>query len=164
MTSFLHLLKPCKMPSVVPSQSLIRRWPGLISISHNGGASGILSQTPLHHGRVWPQSRFFIELHTATDLVLHATKATTWVINKAISNLVMLEHHLWLNINEIKDLVTFFDFPAYPMGSFSPAIEGFTEHVTAARKSWQPMRHFLPKHSSSVAGSCCKNAPSSGPP
>lgn len=34
---------------------------------------------------------------------------------------------------------------------FGPAVEGFAKHFTEAQRSFQAMRHFLPKCSSSVA-------------
>lgn len=54
-------------------------------------------------------------------------------IDKAMSNLVMLEPHLWLNLKEIKDVVNFPDSPVYP------AIDGFAEHITVAQTSSQTM-------------------------
>ncbi len=47
-------------------QSLIRGWPDC--------ASSISSQTALHHGRVWPDSQFFMELHTATGMQGQSTR------------------------------------------------------------------------------------------
>lgn len=45
----------------------------------------------------------FKELCTVTDLALSVTKATSHAIGKAMANLVVLEHHLWLNLTEIRD-------------------------------------------------------------
>lgn len=42
----------------------------------------------------------FKELCTVMDLALHATMAHAQVINKNIGNLLVLEHHLWLNLME----------------------------------------------------------------
>ncbi|KAL1273696.1 hypothetical protein QQF64_026510, partial [Cirrhinus molitorella] len=50
---------------------------------------------------------------------------------------------------------------------FGPAVEGFAERFTAAQKSSQAMRHFLPKRSSSssvAVSSRPRTAPSSQPP
>ncbi|ROJ57626.1 hypothetical protein DPX16_23825 [Anabarilius grahami] len=54
----------------------------------------------------------------------------------------------------------FLDAPVSLSGLFGPAVEGFTERFTAAQKSSQAMRHFLPKRSSSSsAASRPKPAP-----
>lgn len=100
-----------------------------------------------------PDPAAFRELRSATDLALSATKATVQAIGRSTANLVVLEHHLWLNLTEIKeaDKVPFLDSPVCPTGLFGPAVEGFAERFTAAQKSSQAMRHFLPKCSSSAA-------------
>ncbi|XP_048036007.1 sialoadhesin-like [Megalobrama amblycephala] len=66
-----------------------------------------------------------------------------------------LQHHLWLNLTEIKDAdkMAFLDAPVSPSGLFGPSVEGLTERFTAAQKSSQAMRHFLPKRSSSASAS-----------
>lgn len=94
----------------------------------------------------------FRDLRSATDLALRATKATAQAIGRSMANLVVLERHLWLNLTEIKesDKVAFLDAPVSPCGLFGPAVEGFTERFTAAQKSSQAMRHFLPKRSTSA--------------
>ncbi|MGL5320809.1 MAG: hypothetical protein ACRDAK_08360, partial [Aeromonas veronii] len=53
-----------------------------------------------------------------------------------MASLVVLERHLWLNLTEIKDQdkMAFLDAPVSPSGLFGPAVEGFTEHFTAAPK------------------------------
>lgn len=95
----------------------------------------------------------FTELRTATDLALRATKATAQAISKAMTNLVVLECHLWLNLTEIRDAekMAFLDSPVSPKGLFGPAMDGFTEHFTEAQKTLQVLRHFLPKRPSSAA-------------
>ncbi len=103
-----------------------------------------------------PDPAAFRELRCATDLALCATKAC----------LLVLERHLWLMLMEIKDVdkVPFLDSPVYPTGLFGPTVEGFAERFTAAKKSSQAMRHFLPKRSSSAAGSSCpRSTPSPQP-
>ncbi|ROJ57633.1 hypothetical protein DPX16_23832 [Anabarilius grahami] len=95
----------------------------------------------------------FRDLRSATDLALRATKAAAQAIGRSMTTLVVLEHHLWLNLTEIKDQdkTAFLDAPVSPSGLFGPAVEGFTERFTAAQKSFQAMRHFLPKLSSSAS-------------
>ncbi len=72
-----------------------------------------------------------------------------------MASLVVLKRYLWLNLTELKgaDKVPFVDFTVSPTGLFGPAVEGFAERFTATQKSSQAMRHFLPKHSNSVAAS-----------
>ncbi|ROJ48048.1 hypothetical protein DPX16_5314 [Anabarilius grahami] len=95
----------------------------------------------------------FRDLRSATDLALRATKATAQAIGRSMASLVVLERHLWLNLTEIKylDKTAFLDAPVSPSGLFGPAVDGFTERFTAAQKSSQAMRHFLPKRSSSAS-------------
>lgn len=80
-----------------------------------------------------------------TDLALHATKVTAQDIARSMASLVVLGHHLWLNLTEIKevDKTLFLDSLVSTFGLFGPAINGFTEAV----------QHFLPKRSSSAAAS-----------
>ncbi len=70
---------------------------------------------------------------------LYALQRHARAIDKAMSNLVMLEPHLWLNLKDIKDVVNFLDSPVYTTGSFGPAIDGFEEHITVAQTSSQTM-------------------------
>ncbi|KAL0172543.1 hypothetical protein M9458_032854, partial [Cirrhinus mrigala] len=103
------------------------------------------------------------ELRSATDLALRATKATAQAIGRSMASLVVLERHLWLTLTEIKDAdkVPFLDAPISPTGLFGPSVEGFAERFSAAQKSSQAMRHFLPKRSSSTAA---PGRPKSAPP
>ncbi|KAL0152981.1 hypothetical protein M9458_051713, partial [Cirrhinus mrigala] len=103
------------------------------------------------------------ELRSATDLALRATKATAQAIGRSMDSLVVLERHLWLTLTEIKDAdkVPFLDAPISPTGLFGPSVEGFAERFSAAQKSSQAMRHFLPKRSSSTAA---PGRPKSAPP
>ncbi|KAL0204549.1 hypothetical protein M9458_002567, partial [Cirrhinus mrigala] len=101
------------------------------------------------------------ELRSATDLALRATKATAQAIGRSMASLVVLERHLWLTLTEIKDADKVLDAPVSPTGLFGPAVEGFAERFSAAQKTSQAMRHFLPRLSSSAAASGC---PKSAPP
>ncbi len=96
------------------------------------------------------------ELRSATDLALRATKTTAQAIGRSMASLVVLEHHLWLTLMEIKDTdkVSFLDAPISPSGLFGPAVEGFGERFTEA--------HFLPKRST-AAQSRPKTAPTQQP-
>ncbi len=50
-----------------------------------------------------------------------------------MASLVVLEHHLWLNLTEMKyaDKVPFLDSPVSPTGLFGPAVEGFKAYDSA---------------------------------
>ncbi|XP_051550753.1 adhesion G-protein coupled receptor G7-like [Myxocyprinus asiaticus] len=76
------------------------------------------------------------ELRTTTDLALRATKATIQAIGKAMSNLVVLDQHIWQTLTEMCN------------GLFSNAVEGFSESFIMAQKQSQQIKHFLPKRSS----------------
>ncbi len=93
------------------------------------------------------------DLRSATDLALHATKA----IGHSMSSLIVLEHHLWLTMTEMKetDKVPFLGAPLSSGSLFGQAVESFAEHFTEAQKSPQVMRHFLPKRTSSSSVSSC---------
>ncbi|ROL53458.1 hypothetical protein DPX16_3434 [Anabarilius grahami] len=83
-------------------------------------------------------------------------RCTPWQSSRCfMASLVVLKHHLWLILAEIKELdkTVFLDATVSPSGLFGPAVEGFTECFTAAQKSSQAMQHFLPKRSSSASAS-----------
>ncbi|ROL03899.1 hypothetical protein DPX16_23334 [Anabarilius grahami] len=94
----------------------------------------------------------FCDLRSATDLVLHAMKATAQAIGRSMASLIVLECHLWLNLTEIKDAdrTAFLDSPVSPTGLFGPAVDGFPERFTEAQMASRAMHHFLPKCSSSA--------------
>ncbi len=95
------------------------------------------------------------DLRSATDLALCTTKATAQAIGRSMSSLIVLDHHLWLTMTEMKeaDKVPFLDTPVSSGSLFGPAVEGFAERSTESQKSSQAMRHFLPKHTSSSSAS-----------
>ncbi len=95
------------------------------------------------------------DLRSETDLALRATKATAQAIGHLMSSLIVLEHHLWLMMTEMKeaDNVPFLDAPVSSGSLFGLAVEGFAERFTEAQKSSKAMQHFLPKHTSSSSTS-----------
>ncbi len=95
------------------------------------------------------------DLRSATDLALRTTKATTQAIGRSTSSLIMLDRHLCLTMTEMKeaDKVPFLDATVSSGSLFGPAVEGFAERFTEAKKSSQVMRHFLPKCTSSSSAS-----------
>lgn len=86
-----------------PTHSLLDEW----YLKGHCGTMAVLQvfQAKLLHfmDESGQDSDAFKELRTATDLALHATKATAQAIGKAMANLVVLEHHFWLNLTEIRD-------------------------------------------------------------
>ncbi len=107
-------------------------------------------------------SASFRDLRSATDLALHATKATAQAIGRSMSSLIVLECHLWLTMTEMKeaDKVHFLGAPISSDSLFGPAVEGFAERFPEAQKSSQAMRHSLPKRISySSATSCPRPSP-----
>ncbi|MGL5828138.1 MAG: hypothetical protein ACRC0L_01055 [Angustibacter sp.] len=75
-----------------------------------------------------PDDPAFCDLRSATDLALRATKATAQAIGRSMASLVVLEHHLWLNLTEIKeaDKVAFLDarFPRRSLRTRRRGIHG----------------------------------------
>ncbi len=63
------------------------------------------------------------DLRSASDVAICTTEATAQVV---------LEHHLWLTMTEMKeaDKVPFLDAPVLSGSMFGPAVEGFAEHFT----------------------------------
>ncbi len=70
----------------------------------------------------------------------------TWLYAPTKPQVVVLEHHLWLTMTEMKeaDKVPFLDAPVLSGSLFGPAVEGFSERFTEAQKSSQAMQYFLP--------------------
>ncbi len=81
------------------------------------------------------------DLRSVTDLALRATKATAQAIVRSMSNLIVLDCHLWLTMTEMKEAekIPFLDAPVSSGSLFGPAVEGFTERFTEAQKSSQAM-------------------------
>ncbi len=61
---------------------------------------------------------------------------TAQAIVRSMASLVVLKHHLWLNLTKMKDAdqVPLLDSPVSPTGLIGPAVEGFAERFTAAQK------------------------------
>ncbi len=112
-----------------------------------------------------PDATAFRELCSATDLALRVTMAMAQAIGRSMANLAVLERHLWLSLAKIKeaDKVPFFDSLVSPVGLFGPAVEVFAAQFTAAQKSSQAMRHFLPKRSSSATTTSRSRPPPAKP-
>lgn len=70
-----------------------------------------------------PEAAAFEELCSVIDLALSATKSMAQAIVHVMANLVVHEHHLWLNLTEIKDTdAALLDSPVSPSGLFGSAV------------------------------------------
>ncbi len=87
------------------------------------------------------------ELRTATDFALRATKITARSLGKAMSTMVVQEHHLWLNLAEMKDVdkARFLDAPISQGGLFGDTVEGFAQQFSAVQQQTEAIQHILPR-------------------
>ncbi len=87
------------------------------------------------------------ELRTATDFALRATKVTARSLGKAMSTMVVQEHHLWLNLAEMKDVdkACFLDAPISQGGLFGDTVEGFAQQFSAVQQQTEAIQHILPR-------------------
>ncbi len=88
-----------------------------------------------------------INPRTATDFALQATKVTVRSLGKVMSTMVVQEHHLWLNLAEIKDFdkARFLDAPISQAGLFSDTVKGFAQQFTAVQQQTEAIQHILPR-------------------
>ncbi len=86
------------------------------------------------------------ELRTATDFALRATKVTARSLGKAMSTMVVQEHHLWLNLVEMKDVdkARFLDAPISQAGLFGDTVEGFAQQFSAVQQQTEAIQHTCP--------------------
>ncbi len=86
------------------------------------------------------------ELRTATDFALRATKVTARSLGKAMSTMVVLERHLWLNLVEMKDVdkAHFLDAPISQAKLFSDTVEGFAQQFSAVQQQTEVIQHTCP--------------------
>ncbi len=87
------------------------------------------------------------ELRTATDFALRATKVTARSLGKAMSTMVVQEHHLWLNLAEMKDVnkARFLNAPISQGGLFGDTVEGFAQQFSAVQQQTEAIQHILPR-------------------
>ncbi len=76
------------------------------------------------------------ELRTATDFALRATKVTARSLGKAMSTMVVQEHHLWLNLAEMKE--------GRWQGTLSRRL-GFAQQFSAVQQQTEAIQHILPQ-------------------
>ncbi len=87
------------------------------------------------------------ELHTVTDFALRATKVTARSLGKAMSTMVVQEHHLWLNLAEMMDAdkARFLDAPISQAGLFGDTVEGFAQQFSAVQQQTEAIQYILPR-------------------
>ncbi len=85
------------------------------------------------------------ELRTATDFALRATKVTARSLGKAMSTMMVQEHHLWLNLAEMKDVdkARFLDAPISQAGLFGDTVEGFAQQFSTVQQQTEAIQHIL---------------------
>ncbi|KAL0199155.1 hypothetical protein M9458_007695, partial [Cirrhinus mrigala] len=101
----------------------------------------------LHEGV--PDTELLHELRSATDYTLRATKVTTQALGRAMSTMVIQEHHLWLNLAEMRDAekVRFLDAPISQAGLFGETVEEFAQQFSTVKQQMEAIKHILPRQS-----------------
>ncbi len=99
--------------------------------------------------------RLMQELRLA-DFALRVTKVMLQSLGKAKSTLVIQEHHIWLNLEEIKDVdkVRFLKAPISKAGLFGDIVEGFSQQTEA-------IQHILPRRDAPPATAAPQARPQS---
>ncbi|KAI2655852.1 Acetyl-coenzyme A carboxylase carboxyl transferase subunit beta [Labeo rohita] len=82
----------------------------------------------------------------ATDLTLRVTKVTAWSLGRAMSTMVVQEHHLWLCLADMRetDKTSFLNASVSQTGLFDDTVENFSQQFSAAQKQTEAIRHILP--------------------
>ncbi len=87
------------------------------------------------------------ELRRATDLALRATKHTARAVGRSMAGSVAAEHHLWLNLTEIreKEKVFLLDAPISQSGLFGEAVSSVVEKFRSAKTQSAALKQFMPR-------------------
>lgn len=101
----------------------------------------------LHKGVSDPE--LLQELCSATDYALRATKVTAQTLGRAMSCMVVQEHHLWLNLAVMRDAkkVHFLDTTICQVSLFNDTVEEFVQQFFTVKKQTEAIKHILPRHS-----------------
>ncbi len=156
-----HPSKPCRATSELAGRTYSAAGQAASAL-HSTAVLQVFQAKMLANEEAGLDAASLRDLRSATDLALRATKATAQAIGCSMSNLKVLEHHLWLTMTEMKEVekVPFLEALVSSGSLFGPAVEGFAERYTEAQKSSQAMQHFLSKRtSSSTASSRPRPAP-----
>ncbi len=87
------------------------------------------------------------ELRRATDLALRATKHTARAVGHSMAGSVAAEHHLWLNLTEIreKEQVFLLDAPISQSELFGEAVSSVVEKFRSAKTQSAALKQFMPR-------------------
>ncbi len=87
------------------------------------------------------------ELRRATDLALRATKHTARTVGRSMAGSVAAEHHLGLNLTEIreKEKVFLLDAPISQSGLFGEAVSSVVEKFCSAKMQSAALKQFMPR-------------------
>ncbi len=87
------------------------------------------------------------ELRRATDLALRATKHTARAVGHSMAASVAAEHHLWLNLTEIreKEKVFLMDAPISQSGLFGEAVSAVVDKFRSAKTQSAALKQFMPR-------------------
>ncbi len=88
----------------------------------------------MHEGST--DTRSMQELCLVTDFTLRVKKVTARPLRKAMSTLVVQEHHLWLSLAEMSDVnkVHFLDTPISQAGLFGDTVEDYAQEFSAVQR------------------------------
>ncbi|KAI2647677.1 Chitin synthase 3 [Labeo rohita] len=117
----------------------------------------------LHEGFLDPE--LLQELRSTTDYALRTTKVTAQALGRAMSNMVVQERHLWLNLAEMRDAgkVRFLDAPISQAGLFGKTMEEFAQQFSAVKQQTEAIKHILPRHAVSASPAPPKQKPLPAP-
>ncbi len=87
---------------------------------------------------------------------LSTRRVTARAIGRNMGNLVVLDRHLWLTLNELKDSEKK-ALPVNPSGLLGVAVETFTERFVEAQKQSKAISHFLPKRAGVKSPACSRS-------
>ncbi len=89
------------------------------------------------------------ELRRATDLALSATKHTARAVGRSMAASLAAEHHLWLNLTEIREREKVFlmDAPISQSGLFGEAVSAVVDKFCSAKTQSAALKQFMPRRS-----------------
>lgn len=141
--------KPCRITSSIAEKAYITAGQAGAALNTMAVLQAYQAEMlkRLAEGEVEGKEDTLDELRRATDLALRATKCAAQATGRTMSNLVVLERHLWLNLTQIQDRDKSFllDAPLSPSGLFGEAIPVLSEKYEATQKQSAAYQHMLPR-------------------
>ncbi|KAL0150334.1 hypothetical protein M9458_054336 [Cirrhinus mrigala] len=140
-------------------------WASCVRPARHGYPAGVSAKVlkDLHEGV--PDPELLQELCSATDYALRATKVTAQALGRAMSTMVVQEHHLWLNLAEMRDAekVRFLDAPISQAGLFGETVEDFAQQFSTVKKQTEAIKYILPRRAASASSAPPKQQPPPAP-